>query len=104
MNRNTKKTLHLNLRRKWFDMILSGEKKEEYREFVPYWMTRFANIRNASEPTTTITFSHGYSKNRDQFVVRLKTIWIRKGRPEWGADVGKDYFVLEIGERVEKTD
>ena len=26
------KTLHLNLKKQWFDMILSGEKKEEYRE------------------------------------------------------------------------
>jgi len=32
--------LHLTLKKKWFDMILSGEKKEEYRELKPYWLTR----------------------------------------------------------------
>ena len=26
------KILHLTLKKKWFDMIASGEKKEEYRE------------------------------------------------------------------------
>ena len=26
------KTLHLVLKRKWWDMIASGEKKEEYRD------------------------------------------------------------------------
>ena len=30
-------TLHLTLNKKWFDMILSGEKTEEYREIKPYW-------------------------------------------------------------------
>ena len=29
---------------KWFAMILSGEKKEEYRETSAYWMTRFAKV------------------------------------------------------------
>lgn len=33
-------TLHLNLKRKWFDMIVSGEKLEEYREIKPYWINR----------------------------------------------------------------
>jgi hypothetical protein len=36
-----KKTLHLNLKRKWFDMIKSGEKKEEYRDITPYWCSKF---------------------------------------------------------------
>jgi len=34
------KTLHLNLHRKWFDMILSGEKLEEYRDLTPHWKKR----------------------------------------------------------------
>ena len=32
--------LHLKLKKKWFDMILSGEKKEEYRAIKPYWLKR----------------------------------------------------------------
>ena len=31
------KVLHLVLKRKWYDMIASGEKIEEYREIKPYW-------------------------------------------------------------------
>ena len=34
------KTLHLNLKKKWFDMIASGNKKEEYREVKDYWCQR----------------------------------------------------------------
>ena len=29
---------------KWFNMILSGEKGEEYREIKPYYMVRFKKI------------------------------------------------------------
>ena len=37
------KTLHLVLKRKWWDMIASGEKKEEYREVCHYWAARLLN-------------------------------------------------------------
>lgn len=33
-------TLHLSLNKRWFDMIASGEKREEYRELSPYWIKR----------------------------------------------------------------
>lgn len=32
--------LILPIKKKWFDMILSGEKKEEYREIKPYYESR----------------------------------------------------------------
>jgi hypothetical protein len=34
------KVLHLTLKKKWFDMIASGEKTEEYREIKAYWASR----------------------------------------------------------------
>ncbi len=39
------KILHLTLTKKWFDMILSGEKTEEYREIKDYWIRRLLFIR-----------------------------------------------------------
>lgn len=36
--------LHLVLKHKWFDMIASGEKLEEYREIKPYWQDRLFDI------------------------------------------------------------
>ena len=35
--------LILPIKKKWFDMIASGEKKEEYREIKPYYDSRFMN-------------------------------------------------------------
>ncbi len=34
------KVLDLPLKGKWYDMIASGEKREEYREIKPYWIKR----------------------------------------------------------------
>ncbi len=39
--------LTLPIQRKWFQMILSGEKLEEYREIKPYYDVRFQNVFGA---------------------------------------------------------
>ena len=39
------KILRLNLSRKWFNMIKSGEKKEEYRELKEFWLIRLLDIK-----------------------------------------------------------
>lgn len=36
----------LPIKKKWFDMILSGEKKEEYREIKDYYFSRFQRLFN----------------------------------------------------------
>ena len=36
--------LTLTIKRKWFNMILSGEKKEEYRDIKDYYKSRFSKV------------------------------------------------------------
>jgi len=55
------KTLHLNLKKKWFDMIKSGEKKSEYRELTAYWAARLVTFKNEM-----------YPDNIDEFTTDLK--------------------------------
>lgn len=95
------KTLHLNLHARWFDMILSGEKKEEYRELSAYWKKRMQAVKFKN--VKTITFSNGYQKNRRQMVVKLDYISIREGLVDWGAKKGKTYFVLHLGNIISKN-
>ena len=108
------KTLHLNLKKQWFDMILSSEKKEEYRDMTEYWAKKFYkpgcynsdDLRPISENPNmfkkfqTITFSNGYSKDRRQFEIKLNHFGIHTGRKEWGAEKDKQYFVLHLGDVV----
>jgi len=92
-------TLHLNLHKKWFDMILHGGKKEEYREMKPY----FNKIFLAGKKHNTITFSNGYAKNRRQFVVELTNIQNGLGLEAWGAPLGKKVWILHLGEIISKN-
>lgn len=39
-------TLHLVLKKKWWDMIESGEKNEEYREITKFYCVRLLNTNN----------------------------------------------------------
>ena len=55
------KTLTLPLKKKWYDMIESGVKTEEYREIKPYWCNRLLyfcplGIKEYWEPVLEKTF------------------------------------------------
>jgi hypothetical protein len=102
--------LHLSLKEKWFCMIVSGEKKEEYREMNDYWKKRLVESEgNLIEPDITfkrydvIEFTWGYPKaddteKRKQFV--CNGIEIKEGKTSWGAEPGKRYYVIKIGEII----
>lgn len=44
-----KKVLYLAVSKKWFDLIASGKKREEYREIKPYWEKRLLNYKALKE-------------------------------------------------------
>lgn len=105
------KILHLTLKKKWFDMIASGEKKEEYREIKDYWSKRFGYYYETDresgywdEGTTAhydvVRFRNGYSKNAPVMDVEFIDMEMKLGKPEWGAEPGKKYFVIELGEII----
>ena len=50
------KTLTLPLKRKWFDLIKSGVKLEEYREINRYWIARL--LQKARNPISGLYESH----------------------------------------------
>lgn len=104
-----RKVLHLNLHRKWFDMIESGEKPEEYRAMSKYWIKKFmpdgsvglilvkGKYRKPHE--IIICFSNGYSKLRHQFFIECKKIDIGIGKEEWGADQKNQCFIIKLGKK-----
>ena len=90
--------LTLPIKKKWFDMILSGEKKEEYREIKPYYDSRFFNEwkRNHHSTFFDIIFKNGYSKNSPSIKCHISLYRGLTGKKEWGAEPGKMYYVLKI--------
>jgi len=88
--------LHLTLKKKWFDLILSGIKKEEYRAIKPYWDTRF------SKEYDLIRFKNGYSKNSPWFDIELKEIIKGIGNPELGGN--SDFvYILKLGNILKRN-
>lgn len=91
--------LTLPIKKKWFDMIKSGEKKEEYREIKPYYDSRFSftddGITRTYEVRKWIIFRNGYKKGSPKIKcwVSIKEDY---GKPEWGAELNKLYYVLKI--------
>lgn len=90
------KILHLTIIKKWFDMIASGEKPEEYREIKKYWTTRLL-----SRKYDAVKFRNGYAPTSPTVTVELDSIKAGYGRSEWGAILGKKYFVLKLGKILE---
>lgn len=115
--------LYLTLNAKWYNMIESGEKKEEYREIKPYWQKRLlccydpwlridGDCRNRGKrgcfdcalaphqqaaEFDAVRFSYGRTKRTMTFTIRY--ICIGKGKPEWGAPE-EDVFIIKLGNRI----
>ena len=87
------KILHLTLKKKWFDLILSGEKQEEYREIKPYWKTRLVGRKY-----DIIRFRNGYKKDSPVMEVEYFGCYESLGKPEWGAPKDKKVFILILGD------
>jgi len=120
------KILRLTLKKKWFDMILSGEKLEEYREVKDYWAVRLLNgfsktdihfhLSELKEPYETtagntlfdaikkdfdaVQFINGYAKNAPSFTIECKGIEIGKAKPEWSDNWEGNVFVIKLGKII----
>lgn len=114
-------TLRLTLKKKWFDMIALGEKKEEYRDIKPYWVSRLVNELRESEEGKDFSFEHtgfwwtmqtpqaydvvkftnGYGSHRPSITFKIRDITNGYGKEEWGAEPFKHYFIIKLGERLD---
>lgn len=60
---------------KWFNMILSGDKQEEYREIKPYYTTRFKKmqVRKSGEQNPERNITHyTFTKSEKGVVVNMQ--------------------------------
>ena len=116
------KTLTLPLKKKWFDMIASGEKKEEYLEISSYWIKRLLRCGflcngncvlmgeivcpacrylkyNSFDTVVFLDYPPKDDMTR-RIAFEIEDIEISEGKEEWGAEAGTVYFVIKLGERL----
>ena len=94
--------LPLVLKGKWYDLIKSGEKKEEYRAQTPYWRRRFSNFvmsLDNGEGHLVIAFSRGYRKPDMFFEFRGMHFFVGCRHPDWG-EPHSPHYALFLGDRV----
>ena len=119
------KTLHLPLKKEWYEMIESLIKGAEYRGITAYWIVRLFRDENGRKisrltanflasnieilkwwiesgklvfkPFDFVKFSYGYTKRTMTF--EIESITIGRGKPEWGAPT-EEVFIIKLGKRV----
>lgn len=89
------RTLRLTLKRRWFDMIAAGVKREEYREIGPWILSRLVG-----KTYDVVEFRNGYSPTSP--VVRCHYRGWRQGigQSAWGAGT-RPVVIIELGEVIE---
>lgn len=117
------KVLVLSVSKQWFDMIVSGEKKEEYREIKTYWVTRLMDIPEDwacffnfipvivkghfidmpkflkyVREYTHVLFINGYGDDRPCVEKEIECITIGKPNKGWCPDefLNKDCFIIKF--------
>ncbi len=106
--------LYLTLKGRWYDMILCGGKREEYRDFKPYWGVRFrhaaakanAMIGGKGKLPIVVAFSRG-RKKADMFfecdgITGHLEFSNRCMNPHkaWG-EPHTPHYVIKLGRRVQ---
>ena len=109
------KTLKLTIKKEWFDMILSGEKKEEYRAIKPHWDSRLYKIKRKNKVIVSkelkefeaIEFKNGYGDKRPAAVFEYKGLEKGKPKPIWsGTEFSKhnsingQCYIIHIGNKL----
>ena len=112
-NMKTADQLYLVLTKEWFTEILEGRKKEEYRDFTDFYISRLCECDEKGEiidfkKYKTVKFQLGYQKNAPQMIVEIKDILIETDEgisPENGDFLTTDNckFVIALGEILEKN-
>ena len=121
-----KKVLTLTVNKQWFNMIVAGEKTEEYREIKPYWVARLfhnnsniVDVRNLASALagrtdllkkyidaqrivlkhyTHALFINGYRKDSSRIEKEIESISIGKPKKGLCSDkwFDKEFFVIKF--------
>lgn len=88
------RTLELTLKRQWFDMVASGEKKEEYREQSKWIMSRLEG-----KQYDKVRFRNGYNADSPVCVCEYLGWQFGYGKKKWGggSTQGKPLVVIKLG-------
>ena len=95
------RVLHLTLKKEWFDLMISGKKKVEYRKPSDWIISRL------QKEYEVIKFTNGYGSDKPYFICEYKgfeisneseTIHVEKSKIE----VEEGTYMIKLGKIIEK--
>lgn len=89
---SARRVLRLTLKRKWFDMIASGRKREEYRAPGKWILSRLEG-----KDYDAVEFKNGYGQNVPTMLVEYRGWKMSSGLKEWGAIPSVQYATIKLG-------
>lgn len=94
LERVVRSTLELTLKKQWFDMVASGEKREEYREPSKWILSRLEN-----KHYDAVRFRNGYNANSPVCVCEYLGWDFGFGQRKWGggSTQGNPLVVIKLG-------
>jgi len=85
-------TLHLFLKKQWYNMIACGNKREEYRACTEYWQSRLYKRKY-----DCVCFHLGYTSTTMTFFI--ESIKVGIGKSEWGAPA-EEVYIISLGDKL----
>ena len=94
--------LHIPIKREFFDAILAGTKKEEYRDFSPFWISRLATVNERGEVDgfreyDIVRFRNGYNPDSPVMDVEFIETIIQKNTSAPRRSKSRYIFAILLG-------
>jgi hypothetical protein len=104
------KTLNLSLKKQWFDLMVTGEKTEEFRKGSDWIRSRLFNPDGTRKKYDVIKFVNGYGGNKPYFICKYInfiecyfSIIAREYSNGLRVEgIGKGDFIIICGDIIEK--
>jgi competence protein ComGF len=98
----------LQIKKQYLNEIYEGKKTSEFREFKPFYISRFCNLNKDGEVESfkkidTVKLYIGNEKNAKYVILNVKGIYINKYENEipQGLKKGDLMFEIELGKIIE---
>lgn len=103
------KILHLSLKKQWFDLMVTGEKNEEFRKGNDWMRSRLFNKDGSEKKYDLVKFVNGYGSDKPYFICKyigFMECYIPVSRNYGDGStikgIGKGDFIIILGEIIEK--
>ena len=94
--------LNLTIKRRWFNMIASGEKREEYRSLDNKKVGDKFVYNGCPIGAQVMVLRNGYRMGSPALAVRVYGMILRNGNdsihPEWGEPTDRTHFAIMLGD------